>query len=151
MHITIERDSADWNSEVGVFGRMLVDGKLFARTCEQPWRDNQKGHSCIPEGDYELRPHNSAKHGLTVSFHNPALNVYAEPGDIPPDIDGRSVCLIHAANWPSQLQGCVAPGEAVTNIPPGGKGVTSSRVAMGKLMNLWGNRKGLTATIRWSA
>jgi len=149
MHLEIVRDPT-LSNDTGTFGELLIDGKHFAYTCEQPWRDNAKGSSCIPVGDYTLLPYDLGAHGKTVVFHNPALNIYGTPDMIPPDkkATGRSLCEIHSANWPKELRGCVAPGVEIKNIPPNGTGVTSSKNTVAKLMALWGDRKGLTATIR---
>jgi hypothetical protein len=39
-------------------------------------------------------------------------------------------------------------GVAVTDIAPNGRGVTSSKATIAALMEKWGDRTGLTATIR---
>lgn len=151
MKILVERFATDRNSEVGVFGRLFVDGEHFGATCEQPWRNNAKGRSCVPDGDYELRPWDSDKYGSVVVLVNPALMVYAYEHEIPKHERGlaRSACLIHAANWPHQLQGCVAVGNKIINLPPNGLGITDSRAMLAKLRGLWGDRRGLTLSIRW--
>jgi len=150
MHIEIVRDTTLSDSN-GTFGQMSIDGAHFCATCEQPWNDNIQGHSCIPVGDYQLLPYESPAHGPTVVFHNPDLGIYGTPEMIPPGQKGRSLCEIHNANWPFQLKGCVAVGEIVTIIPPNGRGVTNSVATLHELMQRWGDRKGLTATIRNSA
>ena len=146
MHIQIVRSAAR-SGPGGSFGRMSLDGVDFCATCEQPWRDNLEGHSCIPVGDYDLLPYDSPAHGPTVVFHNPGLGIYGTPDRIPPGKAGRSLCEIHSANWPFQLRGCVAVGRDLTDIPPNGMGVTLSVVTLHALEARWGDRKGLTATI----
>ena len=146
MHIEIVRSAAK-SGPGGAFGRMSLDGKDFAATCEQPWRNNEEGHSCIPVGDYKLLPYQSPAHGATVVFHNPDLDIYGTPEMIPPGKTGRSLCEIHSANWPFQLRGCVAVGRELTNIPPNGMGVTLSVATLHDLEARWGDRQGLTATI----
>lgn len=149
MRIEITRTRIE---DSGVFGEMSLDGRPFCVTCEQPWRDNRKGASCIPAGDYQLFPWDSRRFGSVLVFVNPALLVYARESDIPSEQNGiaRSACLIHAANWPFQLQGCVAIGRDIREIPPHGLGVSHSRGTLGYLSNRWGDRNGHTATIRWS-
>ena len=144
MHIEIRRHTL---AADGTFGDLYVDGDLLGHTCERT--DVQ-----LPAGDYQLLPHESNKEclakwkGLTVSFHNPALNVYAEQSMIPPGVHGsRFDCLIHPANWPDELLGCVAPGIEVEQIPPHGWGVSGSRSVFDLLVRRWGDRNGLTATI----
>ncbi len=67
----------------------------------------------------------------------------------------RSAALCDATGsfgvWPFQLKGCVAVGAHVMDIPPNGKGVNSSVTTLSSLQLRWGNRQGLTATIRSGA
>ena len=151
--LRVERFAADRTSDTGVFGRLYLNGRDFGVTVEQPWRDNAKGRSCIPEGDYALRPWDSDKYGSVVVIVNPALNVYATEAEIPREQRGiaRSACLIHAANWPHQLQGCIAIGQRLAHMPPHGAGITDSRETLAKLRSLWGDRKGLQLSVRWVA
>lgn len=148
MQITIERLAVE---QVGVFGRLFIGDELFCATAEQPWRDNAKGRSCIPAGDYELRPWNSPKYGPVVLFANPALMIWPTEADVPSEHRGRgrALILIHNANWPRQLEGCVAVGKEIKAIPPHGLGVTSSLVTLAALSRRWGNRRGMTARVRW--
>ena len=146
MQIKIVRSAAASGAN-GTFGRMSLDGADFCATCEQPWNHNLEGHSCIPVGDYQLLPYDLGKHGLTVVFHNPALGIYGTGQMIPPSQAGRCLCEIHAANWPVQLEGCVAVGRAVTDIQPHGLGVSHSDVTFAALKARWGDRSNLTATI----
>lgn len=146
MKLTIERSST-LSGAGGTFGNLLIDGRQFCRTCEQPWDDNKPNQSCLPLGQYQLLPYDSPRHGRTVVFHNPALGVYGTPEMESPTGTGRSLCEIHVANWPSELQGCVAVGETVTDIPPGGRGVTSSAATFQSLCAQWGDRSNLIAEI----
>jgi len=145
MHIEIVRTLSN---AVGTYGEMRIDGAPFAFTVEQPWNGNLPGHSCIPAGDYRLLPYDSAAHGPTVVFHNPALGIFGTPAMIPAGQSGRSLCEIHSANWPFQLKGCVAVGERLTDLAPHGLGVTASAATLQKLFARWGDRAGLSATIR---
>lgn len=152
MIITVTRRAQDIDSDYGVFGLLEVDGAIAGYTTEQPWRDNAKGRSCVPAGEYELLPHNSTKYGPVVVLSNPDLDVYPYEGDVPEAKRGvaRATCLIHAANWPDQLQGCIAPGAKITMI--GGKlGVTSSAATLGRLRQRWGDRRGHRLIVRWES
>jgi len=147
MLVEIVRETS-LSSDSGEFGHLYVDGVLQCATCELPWRDNQRDASCIPEGEYQLLPFNSAAHGPTVVFHNPALGVYGTQEMIPADVSGaRSLCEIHVANWPFQLRGCVGVGHNITDIPPNGRGVSRSADAFSALLAVIGPRPGLTARI----
>lgn len=147
MQIEIVRSAAQSDGN-GTFGSLSIDGVLFCATVEQPWNDNQPNHSCIPTGDYQLLPYDSPAHGPTVVFHNPDLGIYGTPSMIPAGKTARSLCEIHNANWPFQLKGCVGVGSHVMDLPPNGRGVTSSVATLHTLVHRWGSRLGLTATIR---
>lgn len=113
----------------GTFGKLTIDNfKCF--TVELPWRNNEKGKSCIPSGIYIFRWSKSPKHGECFE---------ADQSDNAP---GRTDIQIHSANWAgnvdrgyiSQLEGCVSLGRAIAmiEIPGGGKkqkGVTASKDA----------------------
>ena len=46
-----------------VLGVLELDDKEICKTLELPWRDNQKGISCIPAGEYKLSPYPSSRFG----------------------------------------------------------------------------------------
>src|SRR5947208_1816277 len=98
MQLVLTRLSA-LSGPTGTFGRLAIDGVDFCVTCEQPWKNNKQGHSCIPAGDWELPPYDAAAHGPTVVFHNPALTIWSTPKLIPVDKQGLSLCEIHNG-WP---------------------------------------------------
>jgi hypothetical protein len=122
-------------TETETQGVLTVGGSVFF-TIEQPWKDNLKGHSCVPLGTYALIPHSSEKHPNTWALDNPALKVYAEPAGNEPD-DARTDCLIHPANWAFQLEGCIAPGMGKADSDKGPM-VTRSREAFGTIQKLLG-------------
>lgn len=100
----------------GTNGSFYLSGQQICYTIELPWRNNQTGISCIPEGNYLLSLRKSEKHGehLLVS-----------------PVPGRSLILIHPANIAlKELRGCIAP---VTTLSGAGCG-KQSRSAMQELM-----------------
>lgn len=99
MNLTLTRNLYDPHATCG---QVYLNGETLY-TIEQPWMDNEKGHSCVPEGIYALIPYMSPKHGATWYLENLTLGV----GDIGED---RSYCELHAANWATQLEGCIAFG-----------------------------------------
>lgn len=99
MNLTLTRTSYTADATCG---NLEVDGETLY-SIEQPWRDNAKGASCVPEGRYELVPYTSPRHGATWYLRNHALSV----GDAG---EQRSYCELHAANWATQLEGCIAFG-----------------------------------------
>lgn len=74
-------------------GAVLVSGY----TVELPWRDNAVGESCIPPGVYRAIRHDSPIFGSSLWLQ---------------DVPGRTEILVHPANAPHQLDGCIAPGES---------------------------------------
>lgn len=99
-----------------VHGRLYVGDELLACTIELPWKQNAKRISCIPEGIYTLRRRYSEK----FKWHLVLL-----------EVPERSGILIHPANDAlKELQGCIAPVTAITEV---GKG-SNSRNAMQKVM-----------------
>ena len=65
---------------------------------ERPWKDNAIGVSRIPPGRYPW-----------VRWHSPHFNrevIHLKDAAVAP----RSAILVHEANWPEQLRGCIAPG-----------------------------------------
>jgi len=94
----------------GTNGQLTCNGKLICKTIELPWKDNEKGVSCIPEGKYFIRPRYSAKHGAHFELV---------------DVPSRSLILIHPANNAlAELKGCIAP---VTKLSGPGLGLMSRK------------------------
>lgn len=120
MRIEIARRAQTYK---GTFGYMRVfdgDELIFeCWTCEKEWADNQPYKSCIPAGEYTI---------CRSYFHRgdyPAFEVMNVPG--------RSRILIHIANTPSQLAGCIAPGTRL-GVLGNEWAVLSSRRAYGAFM-----------------
>lgn len=86
----------------GTFGR-LTGPEFSCYTGELPWRNNMRGISCIPEGEYLCHERRSPKFG----------RVYEVTG-----IPGRALVLIHSGNFcgdtskgfQSHVEGCVLLG-----------------------------------------
>lgn len=113
----------------GSFGVLSHEGQQIAVTTECPWLDNKPNLSCVPEGTYELVKHTGTKYKDVLALHNPSLGVthYAEDKSL------RSTCLIHPANFPHELNGCIALG---THYHPDKWGVANSRDALKRLHEL---------------
>lgn len=80
------------------------DGSQVCVMVERAWKNNAQGESCIMEGTYTMYPHKSPKFGECYALEAKALGVTRYGPSL------RSHILIHKANYPSQLQGCLAPG-----------------------------------------
>lgn len=104
--LRLERFGRDTDA---TWGRLYVGPEMFF-TAEPPWRYNRPFHSCIPDGIYELMLHDSEKHPGSWAMVGEGLSYSKEP-ETP-----RYSCLIHAANWPSQLSGCIAPGLSIKSL-----------------------------------
>jgi hypothetical protein len=89
------------------------------QTLERPWVASElnacgmKGISCVPVGTYKLVPHNSEAHPKVWALINPTLGVYHWDDDVPITCSlARTMVLIHAANYPEELRGCIAVGKS---------------------------------------
>lgn len=102
----------------GTNGILRQNGFILCYTIELPWKENQHGISCIPEGEYALAKRYSKKFGR----HLLVLGV-----------ENRNLILIHPANNSlKELKGCIAP---VSSLTGPGKGRQSSIVFV-KLVEL---------------
>lgn len=112
-------------SPAGTFGALTV-GDLELATCELPWHGNKPGESCIPEGVYDLQLRDSPLiDRITKGEYRQGWEVCNVPD--------RSYIMIHPANWPEELEGCIAPG-LTHGVLNGKNGVGSSLPAFRKLM-----------------
>ena len=75
-------------------GVMELDGAFYGYTMEREWLDNKRMVSCIPAGSYKLSVSHSPRFGRRM------IRVNAVPN--------RSGILIHNANNPQELHGCIA-------------------------------------------
>ena len=51
---------------LGTNGKILFQSRLMMYSIELPWKNNQTGVSCIPEGRYELIKRYTDKFGYTI-------------------------------------------------------------------------------------
>ena len=114
MIVRIKKFSYAPTESEGILTINETDVKLA--TIAQPWVPNPNGakggkpfHSCVPDGMYQLLPWTSPSKGEVYIIYNPDLGVYKFPQDHAKD-RGRNLCLLHLANFASELQGCEAPG-----------------------------------------
>lgn len=94
-----------------MLGVIVLQGYIW-QTLERPWiagpPGGTKGVSCVPPGRYQLVKHDTEAHPRTFALFNAELGVYHY--ELPPGVQGRTACLIHVANWVSELRGCIALG-----------------------------------------
>jgi len=87
----------------GTCGRIFY-GDFKCETLELPWRENKRGISCIPAGEYSVEIRKSPKYG----------GIYWVK-----DVPERSFILIHWGNWAgdeskgykSNVSGCILLGK----------------------------------------
>lgn len=113
---------------VGTFGELYHQGRLLLVTVERDWRNNEPNVSCVPAGLYTLRRHTSPSKGACFALEAPSLGVtISGPSQ-------RTHCLVHVANFPHQLAGCIGPG---LDWHPTRWGVSNSEAALDKLDRLF--------------
>ena len=123
----IRHKQTDW----ATFGRLYADDGTteVCVTLERPWVDKDadgkrdKGVSRIVPGTYQVyRRLDSPKHGEVFELK---------------DVPDATNIQIHAANHPTQLEGCIATGSAFGEATVNGvtaPGVTGSKLALAKFM-----------------
>jgi Family of unknown function (DUF5675) len=96
----------------GAIAGDLFVGETALMTLELPWRNNLPDASCVPLGKYDLIPYNSPAHGPTWCLENTELKVMGCDILSTDQIARgyRSMVELHAANWSTQLLGCIALG-----------------------------------------
>lgn len=101
---------------------------------ELPNKDNQRRISCIPEGVYKARKHNSPKHGLSLWLQ---------------DVPNRSEILIHKGNYHTDILGCIIIGSDLADINKDGYlDVTNSKNSIKKLMSMLEDVDGIMIDIK---
>lgn len=115
----------------------VYDGAALVFRCaclELPWKDNASKVSCVPAGKYPLVLEYSS------AFKADLWELKMTPG--------RSECKIHAANYPSQLLGCIAPGLIHADLDKDGRlDAARSREARLKFQAAMGDAKASTIEI----
>lgn len=109
----------------------------------------RKGVSCVPIGTYRLERHDTEAHPNTWALVNHDLFVYHWPWEVPASLlaTARTTCLIHSANWASELRGCIAPGLQRLLTPNKTWMVKSSLLAMTGIHIAIGNESNLELSI----
>lgn len=114
--VSLERRSAELGGTWGILSYPPAD--LVLHTVERLWVDNKRGISCVPCGRYLVRATYSPRFGRKMYLLL--------------DVPHRDGIRIHPANWPRQLNGCIALGTAVAR-KIDGKMLLNSRVAVNRL------------------
>ena len=123
VNLLLIRDTFTKESTIG---RLFINGESFCDTLENPWLDNQRNVSCIPEGQYKVRlrlPRESATRDY--------LHLLVQ------DVPNRDWILFHIGNTAKDTSGCILVGNGrKQNV------VENSRLAMDlvikEILNLGG-------------
>jgi hypothetical protein len=108
----------DTFSKESTIGELFINGERICDTLENPWLDNQRRISCIPEGEYKVRirlPRESA----TRDYMHLLVK----------DVKDRDYILFHIGNFPRDTSGCILVGLGSQQ-----DAVNNSRLAMDLLM-----------------
>lgn len=158
MELQLTRTFTDGTLTLGTLG--AVGSTLALVTLELPWRPlpgalcGRPDVSCVPAGAYQLVTHDSPRHPRTWALVAPTLGVFHEPGDMPPGFGpARIACLIHTANWVTQLEGCIGIGRDKVHSGNGNGDwyITESQLAMQDLRAAVPWTNGHTLTIQYAS
>lgn len=112
-------------SDEGTFGELTTDSGFRCVTGELPWRDNRKGVSCIPPGDYVVEWLESPTKGY-------CYHVLGVPGRAAVEIHAGNYCGDISKGFKSDVEGCILPGLTVAPMLKQ-RGVAMSRIALTRL------------------
>ena len=108
----------DTFTKESTLGELFINGERICDTLENPWLDNQRNISCIPEGEYPVRirlPRESA----TRDYMHLLVK----------DVKDRDYILFHIGNTAKDTSGCILVGLGSQQDV-----VNNSRLAMDLLM-----------------
>ena len=108
----------DTFSEHSTLGELSLNGVRICDTLENPWLDNIRNISCIPEGEYDVRIRLPRESATRDYMHLLVKGV--------PD---RTYILMHIGNRPSDTSGCILVGLSSSQ-----DFVNNSKLAMDLLM-----------------
>ena len=97
INLLIIRDTF---TEKSTIGELFINGERFCDTLENPWLDNQRNISCIPEGEYPVRLR-LARESATREY----LHLLVQ------DVPNRDYILFHRGNFPKDTSGCILVGQ----------------------------------------
>lgn len=109
---------------------ILLYNDFNCHTMELPWRENKRGLSCIPAGEYKCKIRISPRYG----------KIYWVT-----EVEGRTNILIHAGNWAgdktkgyrTNVAGCILLG-VNKGVLAGQWAVLNSRLAIRRFMDQMG-------------
>ena len=96
VNLLIIRDTFTENSTIG---KLFINGESFCDTLENPYINNQRNISCIPEGQYKVRLR-LARESATRDY----LHLLVQ------DVPNRDWILFHRGNTAKDTSGCILVG-----------------------------------------
>ena len=105
-------------TDKSTIGTLYLNGERVCDTLENPWLDNIRNISCIPEGEYDVRLR-LARESATRDYLHLLIKGVPE----------RTYILFHKGNYPKDTSGCVLVG-----MTRGNNFVKNSKDAMDLLM-----------------
>ena len=96
INLLLIRDTFTKESTIG---ELFLNGERLCDTLENPWLDNQRNISCIPEGEYPVRirlPRESATRDY--------IHLLVK------DVKDRDYILFHIGNSAKDSRGCILVG-----------------------------------------
>lgn len=111
----------------GTFGVFTLPSGRELYTVERPWLQNKPFESCIPEGVYRLKKRRS--NVVKTTSGGEYLDGWEVTG-----VPGRSLIMLHVANWPRNVEGCIGVGLAY-GILSGSLAVLSGSLAVLNSLN----------------
>tara|TARA_R110002096_G_scaffold93554_2_gene210927 strand:- start:64 stop:522 length:459 start_codon:yes stop_codon:yes gene_type:complete len=89
----------DTFTDKSTIGNLYINGERFCDTLENPWLDNQRNISCIPEGSYKVRLR-LARESATRDY----LHLLVQ------EVPNRDWILFHRGNTAKDTSGCILVG-----------------------------------------
>ena len=96
INLLLIRDTFTKESTVG---ELFINGERICDTLENPYLDNQRNISCIPEGEYPVRLR-LARESASRDY----LHLLVQ------DVPNRDWILFHRGNYPKDTSGCIVVG-----------------------------------------
>jgi len=96
INLLLIRDTFTKKSTIG---ELFLNGELMCDTLENPWIDNERNFSCIPEGEYDVRLRLPRESATREYIH---LLVQEVPN--------RNWILFHRGNTAKDTRGCILVG-----------------------------------------
>ena len=116
----------------GTQGVLITDGRLKFLTLEPEWKNNARGISCIPEGQYLCKRVDTPKHSITFEVMQ---------------VPGRDSILIHSGNTEADTEGCILLGMEAGEVD-GKRAVLRSKEAFEKFLKLTNDKQTFMLSVK---